>query len=179
MSTQLSVVVGGQSDASSCCERVVHYGNKMLTKTNENKENLEFGYGVTENEEDEGNTVSDDGGEEEEEEQEEVEEEEAQEEEVEEQNEDADEDQIDECFDREEIQGPDGVDRVLYDDEGNEITFHFDKVYNFGERGSGLRPRGTVQDFYSLRDQCLESGDLFEDPDFQAEDSSIFFSRAP
>ncbi|XP_076057528.1 uncharacterized protein LOC143035015 isoform X4 [Oratosquilla oratoria] len=27
MSTQLSVVVGGQSDASSCCERVVHYGS--------------------------------------------------------------------------------------------------------------------------------------------------------
>lgn len=49
----------------------------------------------------------------------------------------------------------------------------------FGERGSGLRPRGQVQDFYELREQCLDSGTLFEDPDFPAEDSSIFFSRSP
>ncbi|XP_076044094.1 calpain-B-like isoform X6 [Oratosquilla oratoria] len=61
------------------------------------------------------------------------------------------------------------------------MPYEFKKftVYWFGERGSGLRPRGSVQDFYSLRDQCLESGNLFEDPDFAAEDSSIFFSRAP
>lgn len=53
------------------------------------------------------------------------------------------------------------------------------KVFTFGERGSGLRPRGEVQDFYSLRQQCMDSGTLFEDHDFPAEDSSIFFSRAP
>ncbi|XP_047468423.1 calpain-A-like isoform X2 [Penaeus chinensis] len=52
-------------------------------------------------------------------------------------------------------------------------------VFRFGERGSGLRPRGEVQDFYSLRQQCLDSGSLFEDHDFPAEDASIFFSRAP
>ncbi|KAK4300804.1 hypothetical protein Pmani_027019 [Petrolisthes manimaculis] len=52
-------------------------------------------------------------------------------------------------------------------------------VFNFGERGSGLRPRGQVQDFYGLRQQCLDEGTLFEDPDFPAEDTSIFFSRAP
>ncbi|XP_068250069.1 calpain clp-1-like isoform X2 [Palaemon carinicauda] len=49
----------------------------------------------------------------------------------------------------------------------------------FGERGSGLRPRGQVQDFYSIRQQCLDEGTLFEDPDFPAQDSSIFFSRSP
>ncbi|XP_037774543.1 calpain clp-1-like [Penaeus monodon] len=53
------------------------------------------------------------------------------------------------------------------------------EVHKFGERGSGLRPRGEVQDFYSLRQQCLDGGTLFEDHDFPAEDSSIFFSRAP
>ncbi|KAK8727148.1 hypothetical protein OTU49_009721 [Cherax quadricarinatus] len=52
-------------------------------------------------------------------------------------------------------------------------------VFRFGERGSGLRPRGEIQDFYSLRQQCLDEGTLFEDPEFAAEDSSIFFSRSP
>ncbi|XP_076057524.1 uncharacterized protein LOC143035015 isoform X1 [Oratosquilla oratoria] len=33
MSTQLSVVVGGQSDASSCCERVVHYGKITMVRS--------------------------------------------------------------------------------------------------------------------------------------------------
>ncbi|XP_043196205.1 calpain-B-like isoform X3 [Amphibalanus amphitrite] len=47
------------------------------------------------------------------------------------------------------------------------------------ERGSGLRPRGTVQDFDKLRRECLRSGQLFEDPEFAAEDCSIFFSKSP
>ncbi|XP_054713836.1 LOW QUALITY PROTEIN: calpain-A-like [Uloborus diversus] len=51
-------------------------------------------------------------------------------------------------------------------------------VRKYGERGSGFRPRGEVQDFEKIRDRCLQSGTLFEDPDFQAEDSSIFFSRS-
>ncbi|KAB7507392.1 Calpain-A [Armadillidium nasatum] len=54
-----------------------------------------------------------------------------------------------------------------------------EKYNSYGERGSGLRPRGEVQDFYSIRDECLESGSLFEDPEFLAEDSSIFFSKSP
>ncbi|XP_064089710.1 calpain-B-like isoform X11 [Macrobrachium nipponense] len=52
-------------------------------------------------------------------------------------------------------------------------------VFRFGERGSGLRPRGQVQDFASIRQQCIDEGVLFEDPDFPAQDSSIFFSRSP
>ncbi|CAL4093263.1 unnamed protein product, partial [Meganyctiphanes norvegica] len=52
-------------------------------------------------------------------------------------------------------------------------------VFNFGERGSGLRARGKVQDFYGIRQQCMDDGVLFEDADFPALDSSIFFSRSP
>ncbi|CAG0880476.1 unnamed protein product [Darwinula stevensoni] len=48
-----------------------------------------------------------------------------------------------------------------------------------GERGSGIRPRGEVQDFYEIRKKCLEEGTLWEDPEFPAEDVSIFYSRAP
>ena len=36
-----------------------------------------------------------------------------------------------------------------------------------------------MQDFDSIRDACLRDGRLFEDPDFPAEDSSIFFSKRP
>nr|CAI5847674.1 unnamed protein product [Callosobruchus analis] len=51
---------------------------------------------------------------------------------------------------------------------------------NFGERGSGYRVKsGEPQDFYKLRDQCLDRGELFEDPEFPATDSSLFFSRRP
>ncbi|KAE9522347.1 hypothetical protein AGLY_017259 [Aphis glycines] len=49
-----------------------------------------------------------------------------------------------------------------------------------GERGSGFRPRaGDVQDFEVLRDQCLQRGALFEDPDFDTVDSSLFYSKSP
>ncbi|XP_075214527.1 calpain-A-like isoform X2 [Lycorma delicatula] len=49
-----------------------------------------------------------------------------------------------------------------------------------GERGSGFRQRGeTVQDFHKLRDECLEKGVLFEDLEFPATDSSLFFSKFP
>lgn len=51
--------------------------------------------------------------------------------------------------------------------------------FQLGERGSGFRSKGQVQDFYELRDECLQSGTLFEDPDFPCEDSSIFFSSRP
>jgi calpain len=52
-------------------------------------------------------------------------------------------------------------------------------LFQLGEKGSGLRARGQVQDFYAIRDRCLAEGTLFEDPDFLAEDSSIFYSKAP
>ncbi|XP_066591837.1 calpain-A isoform X3 [Prorops nasuta] len=48
-----------------------------------------------------------------------------------------------------------------------------------GEQGSNYRPRGAVQDFNTLRRECLETGRLFEDPEFLAEDSSLYFSRRP
>ncbi|XP_021708587.1 calpain-A isoform X5 [Aedes aegypti] len=50
---------------------------------------------------------------------------------------------------------------------------------SLGEKGSGFRTRTDVQDYYVLRSQCLESGSLFEDPEFQAVSSSLMFSRRP
>ncbi|KXJ74464.1 hypothetical protein RP20_CCG013543 [Aedes albopictus] len=52
-------------------------------------------------------------------------------------------------------------------------------IYRLGERGSGVRTRTDVQDYYVLRSQCLENGSLFEDPEFQAVSSSLMFSRRP
>lgn len=53
-------------------------------------------------------------------------------------------------------------------------------MFKIGERGSGFRPRaGDVQDFEVLRDQCLQRGALFEDPDFDTVDSSLFYSKSP
>ncbi|XP_066591827.1 calpain-A isoform X2 [Prorops nasuta] len=53
------------------------------------------------------------------------------------------------------------------------------KTVELGEQGSNYRPRGAVQDFNTLRRECLETGRLFEDPEFLAEDSSLYFSRRP
>lgn len=53
-------------------------------------------------------------------------------------------------------------------------------MFKIGERGSGFRPKtGEVQDFEVLRNQCLQRGALFEDPDFDTVDSSLFFSKSP
>ncbi|KAF7274842.1 hypothetical protein GWI33_012492, partial [Rhynchophorus ferrugineus] len=49
----------------------------------------------------------------------------------------------------------------------------------YGEKGSGYRTRGEPQDFYKLRDEHVQSGSLFEDPEFPATDSSLFFSHRP
>ncbi|XP_069668676.1 calpain-A isoform X7 [Periplaneta americana] len=66
---------------------------------------------------------------------------------------------------------------------GNELEIEEEQFLlekaTLGERGSGLRARGQVQDFVKIRDQCLEESTLFEDPEFPAEDSSIFFSKTP
>lgn len=52
-------------------------------------------------------------------------------------------------------------------------------MFKIGERGSGFRPRaGDVQDFEVLRDQCLQRGALFEDPDFDTVDSSLFYTKS-
>ncbi|PSN56060.1 hypothetical protein C0J52_11813, partial [Blattella germanica] len=45
-----------------------------------------------------------------------------------------------------------------------------------GESGSGLRTHGDIQDFYKLREECLKKGIKFKDPDFPAEDSSMFYT---
>ncbi|XP_026669573.1 calpain-A isoform X2 [Ceratina calcarata] len=52
-------------------------------------------------------------------------------------------------------------------------------VFKLGEKGSGFRPRGAVQDFNTLRRECLSTGSLFEDPEFPADDSSLYFSKRP
>lgn len=41
------------------------------------------------------------------------------------------------------------------------------------------RPRQDVQDFETIRQQCLNSGSLFEDPLFPASNESLMFSRRP
>lgn len=49
-----------------------------------------------------------------------------------------------------------------------------------GEKGSGLHSRGgDIQDFNTIRSQCLQNGALFEDPEFPAIDSSLQFSSRP
>ncbi|KAJ8678899.1 hypothetical protein QAD02_014686 [Eretmocerus hayati] len=52
-------------------------------------------------------------------------------------------------------------------------------VFKLGERGSGTKSQGPTQDFNQLRQECLATGQLFEDPEFPATDSSISFSRRP
>lgn len=34
-----------------------------------------------------------------------------------------------------------------------------------------------MQDFYTLRDECLKAGSLFEDPEFPATDKSLFYTQ--
>ncbi|KFD48822.1 hypothetical protein M513_10306, partial [Trichuris suis] len=40
-------------------------------------------------------------------------------------------------------------------------------------------PSDLAQDFYKLRDQCLREEVLFEDPNFPADSSSLFYTRQP
>ncbi|XP_055625907.1 calpain-A-like isoform X3 [Toxorhynchites rutilus septentrionalis] len=53
------------------------------------------------------------------------------------------------------------------------------KFKKLGEKSSGYRTRTDVQDYYVIRNQCLENGSLFEDPEFPATSSSLMFSRRP
>lgn len=48
-----------------------------------------------------------------------------------------------------------------------------------GERGSGFKLRGDVQDFYKIRDDCLRNSILWEDPEFPAVDKSLYYSKLP
>lgn len=54
----------------------------------------------------------------------------------------------------------------------------------WGTRRDERKPVGpprklTGLTFEEIRDQCLKDGQLFEDPDFGAVDSNIFYSRSP
>ncbi|XP_044589119.1 calpain-A-like isoform X1 [Cotesia glomerata] len=70
---------------------------------------------------------------------------------------------------------------IHYNDRAIKTSTNFigKTIYNLGERGSGYRAQGAIQDFNSLRQQCLSQGILFEDPEFPATDSSLFFSKRP
>ncbi|KAL6417267.1 hypothetical protein ACFW04_012871 [Cataglyphis niger] len=72
-------------------------------------------------------------------------------------------------------------DKKLYEDKAIRTAKNFigKSCYNLGEKGSGFRSRGAIQDFNSLRRECLATGRLFEDPEFPADDSSLYFSRRP
>ncbi|XP_044749550.1 calpain-A-like isoform X4 [Coccinella septempunctata] len=58
--------------------------------------------------------------------------------------------------------------KILFDDSGK-------KIFKFGEKGSGFKTKqGGPQDFYALREQHLQSNTLFEDPEFPANNYSLF-----
>ncbi|XP_041785183.1 calpain-A-like isoform X2 [Anopheles merus] len=48
-----------------------------------------------------------------------------------------------------------------------------------GDRNAGQRSSFDVQDFYQIRQQCLDNGTLFEDPEFPASASSLMYSKRP
>lgn len=47
-------------------------------------------------------------------------------------------------------------------------------LQQFGEKASGTR--GTPQDFYQLRQQCIDSNVLFEDSTFPASNKVLFYA---
>lgn len=50
-----------------------------------------------------------------------------------------------------------------------------------GRSSGSIKAEGTQSDgktFEQLRQECLQSGVLFEDPDFPATDSSLYFSQS-
>ena len=55
----------------------------------------------------------------------------------------------------------------------------FSFVQQVGERASGIRGGTDVQCYETIRAQCLESGQLFEDPEFPAADSSLMYIMHP
>lgn len=52
------------------------------------------------------------------------------------------------------------------------------KSFKVGDKSSSeLKGRDNNQDYYEIRQKCLDSGRLFEDPDFPAENKSLFYSQ--
>ncbi|XP_070497815.1 calpain-B-like [Chironomus tepperi] len=56
-------------------------------------------------------------------------------------------------------------------------TFDDQPIYLLGEPGTEFYGQMKTQDFYALRQQCLDSKTLFEDSEFPATDQSLFFSK--
>ncbi|XP_022710373.1 calpain-A-like isoform X2 [Varroa jacobsoni] len=53
-------------------------------------------------------------------------------------------------------------------------------IFKLGERGSGLRTRsGKIQTFSEIQQQCKESGELFDDPEFPCTNESVFGCSEP
>lgn len=52
-------------------------------------------------------------------------------------------------------------------------------LFQFGEKGSGIRApnAASIQDFYSIKERYKNSGDLFVDTAFPANDQSLFYSQ--
>ncbi|XP_053670171.1 calpain-A-like [Anopheles nili] len=48
-----------------------------------------------------------------------------------------------------------------------------------GDSRGGHRSSSDVQDFYQIRQQCLDNGTLFEDPEFPATSASLLYSKRP
>ncbi|KAL7010735.1 hypothetical protein ACKWTF_016855 [Chironomus riparius] len=55
-------------------------------------------------------------------------------------------------------------------------TFDDQPIYLLGENGTEFYGQMKTQDFYAIRQQCLDSKTLFEDSEFPATDQSLFFS---
>ncbi|XP_045465114.1 calpain-A-like isoform X2 [Harmonia axyridis] len=70
---------------------------------------------------------------------------------------------------------------ITYQVHGRAISdpagFDWTKTYWYGEKGSGFKTKtGGPQDFYALREQHLKSRTLYEDPEFPANNYSLFAS---
>lgn len=52
-------------------------------------------------------------------------------------------------------------------------------IQQVGDRSNSSSGYNSSQDYFALKQQCLKSGKLFEDPEFPATDSSLLYSRRP
>ncbi|CAH1722858.1 unnamed protein product [Chironomus riparius] len=50
--------------------------------------------------------------------------------------------------------------------QNRRYTFDDQPIYLLGERACGVRGYNNIQDFYVIRKQCLDTGTLFNDPEF-------------
>ena len=53
------------------------------------------------------------------------------------------------------------------------------KVYNFGERGSGIKPRGPIQDYRAIKKDLFSKGKLWTDDIFPPVFSSLAKDKGP